>query len=197
MRKLVGAVVIVVVVAVAVLVGDHVTIRWTERRVAARIEQRFPGSHATVTISSSLYLARLAVSGTVQELHAHVTDVTDGSWHFDTVDVSAHSLKVNRSALLHSQTRLNSLSSATITATLSVTEALRAAGYGAGADPGGLADGMKANVQAGAGVVHIEVGPVAFTLPYNSLVPCVGSGRVSGGEIILTCTTRTIPAALQ
>jgi hypothetical protein len=198
LRKLVGVlVIVVVVVTVAVLVADHVAIRWTEGRVASRIEDRFPGSHATVTISSSLYLPRLAVSGTVQDLHAHVTDVTDGRWHFDTVDVTAHSLKVNRTAVLRSQTRLNSLSSATITATLTVAEALRAAGYGAETDLGGLANGIKANVQAGVGAVHVEVGPLTFSVPYNSLVPCVGSGTVSGGEIILTCTTHTIPAALQ
>jgi len=190
-------VIVVVVVAGAVLVADHVAIRWTEGRVASRIEDRFPGSHATVTVSSSLYLPRLAVSGTVQNLHAHVTDVTDGRWHFDTVDVTAHSLKLNRAALLRSQTRLNSVSSATITATLTVAEALQAAGYGSKADLGGLADGVQASVRAGAGVVHIEVGPLAFTVPYNSLIPCVGSGRVSGGDIVLTCTTHSIPAALQ
>jgi hypothetical protein len=188
---------LVVIVAVAVLVADYVAIHWTEGRVATRIEDRFPGSHATVTISSSLYLPRLAVSGTVQDLHAHVTNVTDGRWHFDTVDVTAHGLKINRTALVRSQARLNSLSSATITATLTVAEALRAAGYGAETDLGGLGNGIQANVQAGTGVVHIEVGPLTFTVPYNSLVPCVGSGRVSGGEILLTCTTHAIPAALQ
>jgi hypothetical protein len=198
LRKLVGVlVIVVVVVAAAVSVTDHVAIHWTEGRVASRIEDRFPGSHATVTVSSSLYLPRLALSGTVQDLHAHVTDVTDGRWHFDTVDVTAHSLKINRTDLLRSQTRLNSVSSATITATLTVAEALRAAGYGAEADLGGLADGVQATVLAGAGVVHIEVGPLTFTVPYNPLIPCVGSGRVSGGKIILTCTTHTIPAALQ
>jgi LmeA-like phospholipid-binding len=197
LRKLVVALVVLVVVAGAVFVADHVAIHWTERRVASHIEHSFPGSHATVTISSSLYLPRLAVSGTVQDVHAHVTDVTDGRLHLATVDVTAHSLKVNRTDLLHNQTRVESLSTATITATFTVAEALRAAGHSAEADMSGLASGVKANVQAGAGLVHIEVGPLSFTFSYNSLVPCVGSGQVSGGEIILTCTTHTVPAALQ
>jgi hypothetical protein len=197
LRKLVGALVAVVVLVVAVFVADHVAIHWTEGRVASRIEHSFPGSHATVTISSSLYLPRLAVSGTVQNIHAHVTDVTDGALHLDAVDVTAHSLKINRTDLLHSTARVKSLSTATITATLTVPEALRAAGEPAEAGLAGLANGTTATVQAGAGVVHIVIGPVTFTFPYNSLVPCVGSGKVSGGEIILTCTTHTVPAALQ
>jgi hypothetical protein len=186
-----------VVVAVAGFVGDHVAIHWTEGQVASRIEHSFPGSHATVTISSSLYLPRLALLGTVQDAHAHVTDVTDGRLHLDTVDVSAHNLKINRTDLLHGELRVDSLSTATITATITVAEVLRAVGYGAGSGLGGLANGLKANLQAGSGEVHIGVGPLSFTFPYNSLVPCVGSGEVSGGKIVLTCTTHTVPAALR
>jgi hypothetical protein len=150
-----------------------------------------------VTVSSSLYLLRLAVFGTVQDVHAHVTDVTAGRLRLDTVDVAAHDVKVNRTDMLHGEARLNSLSSATITATASVAEVLRTAGYGAVADLGGLVTGLKANVQAGASAVQIGVGPVTFTFRYNSLVPCVGSAEVSAGEIILTCTTHAVPPALQ
>jgi LmeA-like phospholipid-binding len=189
--------VVAVVLAVAVFVGDHLAIHWSEGQVASRIERSFPGSHATVTISSSLYLPRLALSGSVQAVHAHVTDVTDGNLDLDTVDVTAHGLKMDRTDLLRGRTRVNSLSTATVTATLPVSEVARAAGYGAVADPGGLATGLKANVQAGTGEVHIGIGPLTFTFPYNSLVPCVGSGEVHGGELILTCTTHTVPAALQ
>ncbi len=197
LRKLIGTLVLVVVVVVVGFVADHVAIHKTEGAVASRIEHRFPGSHATVTVSSSLYLPRLALFGTVQEVHAHVTDVTDGQLHLDTVDVTAHSVKIDRTDLLHGETRVNSLSSATITATVSVADVLRASGYGAVADVPGLATGVKANVQAGAGEVKIGVGPLTFTFAYNSLVPCVGSGEVSGGEVILTCTTDSVPPALQ
>jgi LmeA-like phospholipid-binding len=197
LRKLIVTLVVLVVLAVGVFVGDHVAIHWTEGRVASRIEHSFPGSHATVTISSSLYVPRLALFGRVQKVQAHVTDVTDGRLHLDTVDVTAHSLKINRTELLNNEARVKSLSSATVTVTLTVAEALQASGYNAAADVGGLASGLKANVQAGVGEVHIEVGPLTFTFAYNSLVPCVGSGEVSGEEIILTCTTHTVPAALQ
>ena len=89
-------IVFVVVAVVLVAVADHFTVRWSESTVANRIEQRFPGSHATVTISSSPYLVRLVVFGTVQKVHAHVTDVPDGRLRLDTVDVTARDLKVDR-----------------------------------------------------------------------------------------------------
>jgi LmeA-like phospholipid-binding len=197
LRKIVGTLVIVVILVVGGLVADHVAVQWTESQVASRIEHRFPGSHATVTISSSPYLPRLALFGTVQEVQAHVTDITDGQLHFDTVDVTAHRLQINRGDLLHGEARVTSLASATIRATISVAEALQASGYGAAAGLGGLANGVKVNVQAEAGEVRIGVGVLTFTVPYNSLVPCVGSGEVNGGEIILTCTTDTVPPALQ
>jgi LmeA-like phospholipid-binding len=189
LRELIGTLVIVAVIAVAVLLGDHVAIHWSEGQVASRIEHSFAGSHATVAISSSLYLPRLALLGTVQEVRAHVTDVTDGRLHLDAVDVTAHNLSINETDLLHGDVRVDTLSTASITTTIAVSEALRAAGYGAGSGRTGLADGLKANLQAGSGEVRNEVGPLTFTFAYNSLVPCVGSGVVRGGEIILTCTT--------
>jgi len=182
---------------VAGLVGDHVAIHWSEGQVASRIERSFPGSHAVVTISSSFYLPRLALSGSVQDVHAHVTNVTDGSLHIDTVDVTARDVKIDRTALVQGRTRVNSLSTATITASLPLAEVARATGYGAVADLGGLATGLKANVQAETGEVRVGIGPLTFTFPYNSLVPCVGSGEVAGEELILSCTTHTVPAALQ
>jgi hypothetical protein len=190
-------VIIVVVVVVAGFVADRAAIHWTESQIASRIEHRFPGSHATVTVSSSPYLLRLAAFGTVREVHAHVTDVSDGRLRLDTVDVTAHGLKVNRTDLLHGEARLDSLSSATITASVSVAEVLRANGYGAVADLGGLATGLKANVQAEGNQVQISVGPVSFSFPFTSLVTCVGSGEVHAGEIVLTCTTHAVPPALQ
>ena len=128
---------------VLVAVADHFAVRWSESTVATRIEQRFPGSHATVTISSSPYLVRLVVFGKVEKVHAHVTDVPDGRLRLDTVDVTANNLKVDRGDLLHGKTRLDSLSTATITARVSVAKVLRAYGLGDLADLGGLATGAK------------------------------------------------------
>ena len=186
-----------VLLGVAVLVADPIAIRHTEADIASRIEQRVPGSHATVTISSSPFLLVLAVSGTVHEIHAHVTHVADGSLTLRSVDVTVHNLKLSRTSLLHGSVKLLGLSSATITVTVGVAEMLRAAGYGAVAGLGTLASGLTGSVEAGSGRVQITFGSFVFSVPYSSLVPCVGSAQVSGANIILTCTTTTLPPALQ
>jgi hypothetical protein len=186
-----------VLVLAVVVVGDRLAVRRTASVISSRIEQRVPGSKAKVTISSSPFLVHLAVSGTVQQIHAHVTGMTDGSLHLDTVDVTVHNLKISRTSLVHGSVRLLGLSSATITVTTSVLGALRAAGQSSLAHLSGLASGMKGSVKAGSDRVQVTFGPLVFSFAYSSLVPCVGSAQVTGSEIVLTCTTTTLPPALQ
>jgi LmeA-like phospholipid-binding len=190
-------VVFVVVAVVLVTIADHFAVHWTESTVATRIEQRFPGSHATVTVSSSPYLVRLAVTGTVENVHAHVTDVTDNGLRLDTVDVTAHHLKLNRGDLLHGETRLESVSSATITARASLSEVLRAYGLGYLANLGSLGSGVKGTVRSEGNQAQISFGPLSFTFNLTSLVPCTGSAQISAGEVVLSCTTHSVPPALQ
>jgi len=189
--------VLVALAVIVVFVGDRVAIQRTETAISSRIEARVPGSHATVTISSSPFLVRLAASGTVQDVHAHVTGVTEGTLRLDSVDVTIRNLKISRTSLWHGSVRLLSLSSATITATLSVTALLRAVGYSLRAGLAALASGATASVKAGSNRVQITFGPLTFGFSYGSLIPCVGSARVSGTEVILSCTTTTLPPALQ
>jgi hypothetical protein len=188
---------VVVVLVVAVIVGDQIALARTRSTIESRIEQRVPGSHATVTISSSPYLVRLALSGTVKQIHAHVTNVQEGGLTLDTVDVTVHDLKVSRSSLLGGSVHLEGLSSATITASTSVAEVLREAGYAAVAGIGALGSGLNGKISAGPSQVTITFGPLSFTLPYSAIVPCVGSARVSGGNVVFSCTTKTLPPALQ
>ena len=178
---MIGLLAFVVVIAVVVVIADRVALHWTESRVSSRIETLYPGSHATVSISSSPYLVRLAVFGTVQEIHAHVTGLTDRGMHLDTVDITAHKLNVNRTDLLRGRVRLHSLGSATITASVSVVEALRSHGYGALASLpglGGLTSGVTATVHTTGNQVRIDFGPLALDFTETSLVPCVGSAQV-------------------
>jgi hypothetical protein len=197
LRKLIGIVVFVLVAAVLVAIADHFTVRWSESTVANRIEQRYPGSHATVTISSPPYLVRLAIFGAVNKVHAHVTGVTEGRLRIDTVDVTANDLKVNRGDLLHGKTRLESLSSAIITARVSVAEVLRAYGYGDLAGLGSLASGVTGTIQTQGDNVQITFGPLTFAFTTTSLVPCVGSAKISGGQVVLSCVSRSVPPVLQ
>jgi hypothetical protein len=108
------------------------------------------------------------------------------------VDVTVHDLKVSRSDLLHGSVKLTGMSEATIQATTSVAHVVEAT-----LGIGGLPSGATASIQAGPASVRVSFGPFAFTVPYSSIVPCVGTARVSGAEVILTCTTHTLPPALQ
>lgn len=185
------------VAVVLVAVADHFAVRWSESTVATRIEHQYPGSHATVTISSSPYLVRLAVFGTVQNVHAHVTDVPYGRLRLDTVDITANHLKVDRGDLVHGKVKLDSLSSATITARVSAAELLRAYGLGDLADLGNLATGAKGTVQTQRNQVQVTFGPLSFDFTSTGLVPCVGTAEVNAGQVILACTTQSVPPALQ
>ena len=197
MRKLVALAIVVALAVLAVVIGDRVALRRTESDISSRIEKQMPGSHATVTVSSSPFLVNLAVSGTIREVHAHVTGATDDNLHLDAIDLTIHNLRISRTSVLDGSPRLVGLSDATITASVSVAEVLRAAGYGALARLGPLVSGVTASVKLGSGQVEISLGPYAFSFSYSSLVPCVGSARVNSGEVILTCKTNTLPAALR
>jgi LmeA-like phospholipid-binding len=183
----------VAVLAGALFIADRIAVNRTESAIASRIEKKVPGSHAKVTISSSPFLLNLAMSGTVKQMHAHVTNVTAGRLTLDTVDVTVHNLKVSRSDLFHGSVKLTGMSEATIQATMSVAQVIQAS-LGAAI---GLPSGSSASVEAGPSSVRISFGPFAFTVPYTSIVPCVGTARVSGAEVVLTCTTHTLPPALK
>lgn len=197
MRRLISTLlVLVALIVVGVIVGDSIATHRTESAIASRIEQHVPGSHATVSISSSPFLVRLAVSGVVEEIHAHVTDARAGVISFDTVDVTVDGLKLSRSSLLQGSVQIVGLKQATITATLTVAGVLRTFGQALGG-MAQLPSGQAASVSVSGGHIRIAFGPFAFTLPASSLVPCAGSARLTGDDIVLSCTTTTLPPALQ
>jgi hypothetical protein len=72
------AIVVLVLLAVILAVGDVVAKDGVQSAIASRIEDRDPGSHATVTISSFPFVGRLAASGAVPSLDAVVTDLHEG-----------------------------------------------------------------------------------------------------------------------
>jgi hypothetical protein len=191
-------VVFIAVAVVLVAVADHFAVRWSESSVASRIERQFPGSHATVTVSSSPYLVRLVVFGTVEHVHAHVTDVTDGRLQLDTVDVTATDLKVDRGDLVHGKIRLTGLSSATVTASVSLAKVLRTYGLGDLAALGSLAPDARGTLQAQGNEMQVSIGPLRFAFTSTSLLPpCVGTAQLSAGQVILACTTHSVPPALE
>lgn len=197
MRRLIVVLVILAVLLAGVLVvGDVVAVHLTESAIAKRIEQRVPGSHATVTISSTPFIYHLAESGTVEQLDAHVTGVVENDYSFQSIDVTIKKLQVNRGDLFSGSVHLNGLSSATIVATLSRAQVAQA-GLVAGLQHFGvLGSSATGTVTPGVNSVTIQVDGVSFSVPYGSLDPCVGTAVLHQGSLVLTCTTHTLPPAL-
>lgn len=203
MRKLIVVVVILAVLVVAAGIADVVIRHHVEQAVATQIDDQVPGAHAQVAISSFPFLGRLAASGTVATMTAHVTGVQAGPVALDTVDVVVHDIRVARSQLVHGKVQLESIRVAVITAQVSQDSLDRQVGLPVtiGAGTVGLA-GVQAPAQLSVvnDRVEIRVAPlpaISVTIPLTNLVPCLGSASLSPGHLTVTCTTDQLPPALN
>lgn len=203
MRKLIVAVLILAVVVVAAGITDVVVRHHVESAVATQIDDQVPGSHAQVSISSFPFLGRLAASGTVPTMTAHVTGVVAGAVALDTVDVVVHDVRVARSQLVHGKVQLESIREAIITAAVSQASLDRQVGVPVtiGAGTVGLAGvQVPAHVTVVNNRIDIQVPPlpaISVTIPLTNLVPCIGTARLSPGQLTVTCTTTQLPPALD
>jgi len=200
LRWLIG---LVVVLALALGIGDVVVRDHVQSAVAARIERQAPGSHATVRISSFPFLGRLAVSGQVLDVDADVTGVTDGHVHFSHVVLHLADLMVSRHAIVKGKLRATSLRSGSVTA--EVTQASLRVETG---QPVTIGDGtlgldghtVPATVKVSGGVVTVEADGAArlsLAVPSLAIVPCLSSARLVPGALELTCRFTGLPAALS
>ncbi len=203
MRKLIVAVVIIAVLVVAASIVDVVIRHRVEQAVATQIDDQVPGAHAQVSISSFPFVGRLATSGNVPTLTAHVTGVQAGPVALDTVDVVVHDVKVARSQLVHGKVQLQSIREAVVTAVVSQASLDHQIGLPVtlGAGSVGVA-GLQ--VPARLAVVNnridIRVAPlpaISVTIPLTTLLPCIGGATLSPGQLTVTCSTHQLPPALD
>jgi hypothetical protein len=202
MRKLV-ATVLFLAILVAIGSGVDVYLRHrAEHETATRIEQRVPGAHATVDISSFPFVIRLAASGTVPELTADVTGATVDGLSFANIHLDVHDLQVKRSSLLQGRVEVTDIRLAVIEATVDQAAVAKAVGlpvtFGEGTV--GLA-GIQApaHISIEANTIHITVPglpSISVSIPTLAVLPCVSSASIHPGELQLSCTTTTIPPAL-
>jgi len=186
----------VLLIVAVVVAGDYVTVHFTQSQIAKRIEQRVPGSKAKVTISSSPFLYHLLAAGKVEKVTADVADVTEGNYTFQSIDVTVDDLQINRNELLKGKVQLEGLTKATIVATLTPEELVQAGVLTSLTQLGVLGTAPHASVVAGQNDVAVTIDGATFKIPYNSLVPCAGSAGFSDRNLVLTCTTTTLPPAL-
>ncbi len=203
MRKLIVAVAILAILVVAAGIADVVIRHHVEQAVAARIDDRVPGAHAQVSISSFPFVGRLATSGNVPTLHAHVIGVQAGPLALDTVDVVVHDVRISRGQLVRNKVQLDSIREASITAVVSQASLDHQVGLPItlGAGTVGVAGvQVPAHVAVVNNRVEIQVPPlppISVVIPLTSLLPCIGNASVSAGLLTLTCTTDRLPPALS
>ncbi len=201
-RLLVFLIVATLIVGLAGL-ADVVIRHRVETTIATKIDQGVPGSSAQVRISSFPFLGRLAASGNVSKLAAHVTGVVAESVRFDTVDVVVTDVKVDRNELVNGKVQIRSIRQATITGVVSQASLDRQVGLPLtlGAGTVGVAGAqVPATVAVVNNRIRIQVPPlkpISITLPLTDLLPCIGGASLQPGRLVVTCATDHLPAALD
>lgn len=204
---------VVLVLSVVVVGGGWWLRTRVEAAVADRIEQRLPGTTARVHISSFPFLEHLAASGRILNLTAHLNHLTAGpviynNVHLKPVDfsdlnITIRGLRLGRDQLVHRRATIESIRSATITATISqssVDETLRLPiVLGAGTvGIGGLSLPAKLAVRKHRMLLTSAHGfTLSFAAPPADLLPCVGQVDVYPGELHLSCALHQVPSVLE
>lgn len=203
MRKLIVAVVILALIVVAAVIADGIIRNHVEQAIATQIDDQVPGSHAQVTISSFPFVGRLAVSGTVPTMTAHVTGVQAGPVALDTVDVVVHDVRVARGQLAHGKVQIDSIREAIITAQISQASLDHQVGVPITIGSGTVGLGgvqVPAHLAVVSNRIEIQVPPlpgISVTIPLTNLVPCIGTASLSPGHLTVTCSTDRLPPALD
>jgi hypothetical protein len=202
MRKLIVVIVILVVVVVAAGIADIVIRNHVEQAIAAQIDHKVPGSHARVAIPSLPFVGRLAASGSVPTMTAHVTGVRAGPLELDRVDIDVRDVRVARSQLVHRKVQVESIREATITAQVSQATLDRQVGLPItlGSGTVGL-DGVQvpAHLTVTGNRITIAVPSlpaISVAIPLTELLPCIGTASLSPGYLTATCSTNQLPPAL-
>ena len=200
MARLLGA---LAIVAILLAVGDVAARHWTEGELARRIEARVPGSHATVHVTSFPFLGRLAVSGSVPKITAHIDKVANTSLPFAFFDFEVDGVKVDRNTLIQDQkVKLQSISRGEVRA--EITEAALSAALG---QPVRLGNGEVQVVRQGVSIAAkvamvnnrlVLSGPLSLgvAIPKLPILPCAATVTVRPGRLDVACEVHEIPPAL-
>jgi hypothetical protein len=199
---------VIAAVLVALLIfGDVEARHYAEHQVAHVIGTHEPGATAKVRIKSFPFVGRLAVSRQVQQVTADVHNVpvatAAGNFKLDEVDLTLKGVKVDLGPLVAgSNDAVKSIRSGSVRAVMS-EQALAGlvklpVTLGSGSAQVTVA-GVKVNASASVtnNVLHLVAGPttVMVKLPAIPVLPCAPNVAIVPGDLILSCTFNTVPAA--
>ena len=200
MTRIVAALAIVLIL---LAVGDVAARRWAEGELARRIEATAPGSHATVHVSSFPFLGRLAASGSVSKITAHIDRVSGTSVPFAFFDMEVDGVKVDRNTLIQDQkVKLKSIRRGVVRG--EITEAGLSSALGRPVHLGnGEVQVVRGGVPVTAKVAMVDnqlviSGPASLVtaIPKLPMLPCAATATVQPGHIDVSCEVHEIPPAL-
>jgi LmeA-like phospholipid-binding len=198
----------VLLLVLAVIVGglalvDHFVKDKAQSAIASHIEAESPGSHAQVTISSFPFLGHLAVSGTVPEIRADVTDVTAGSIEFSSIRLTIYDLKVNRNKLFSGKVKAVSIQRGRVVAVIPQSTVASIAHLPLTLGNGTVsADGVSvpADLSVSGDTISFSasgLGSFSIAVPALDVLPCVSSAKVVTGALRLSCRFTALPSLLS
>jgi hypothetical protein len=201
-RRLIGALVVVALLVAALAVADVVVRHRVQSALAGHIEEQLPGSRASVAISSFPFVGRLAMSGTVPEVTAKVSNVAEGGITLEQVDVELSRLKVDNGQLIHRRVVLQGIGSGTVTAEISQATVDQQLGAPLTLGAGTVElDGVQARPPITASGSAISLGlpslpPLRIPAPVLSILPCLSSASVVPGALEVSCQLASLPPLL-
>jgi hypothetical protein len=204
MGKWLGA---LVVLAVLLVIGDIVGLRYAQDQVRRRIDANVAGADAKVHISSFPFLGKLAVAGTISKLTAHVDHASDGEFTFDGIDLTVTRLKLDRSQLFSDRrVQVRGIQTGTVKADMAEADFTRLVGGLPVTFGNGVAQVRVGGVTADAQVtvannqLHLNSAGLPVTIPIPipklSVLPCVTSVVIVPGHLVASCTFHEVPAVL-
>jgi hypothetical protein len=202
LRRLIALIVGVAIIVAGLAVADIWTRHKVQSVVADHIDSQFPGSHATVAISSFPFVGRLITSGTVPKLTVDVNGVQVDGVTFGAIDLVVHQLKVDKSQLTSAKVVLESISSGSVTAQLPQASIDQKLGQDLSLGAGTVSlDGVTVTPVVTVSANEVNLGlpglpSVSVPIPQLSLLPCVGAAVIVPGALQVSCALTSLPPAL-
>lgn len=173
---------LVVVVAVAWLVGELAVVPIAEGRIEQRVaELNRDAAIVGAGIDSFPLVSRLIFTGRVANVTLTLERVARARLTFAEIRFELSGIEVDRSTLFHRQPRVTAIDRGSITAKID------AGALGDIASAAGLTPRVRGR--------SLVVGPLSFPIP-SDLVPCQPEVEVAGRDVIVSCTIDEVPKVL-